>query len=225
MSDAAVETVDLWKVYENGVTVEALRSVNVSIEYGEFVSVTGPSGSGKSTLLNMIGGLDRPSRGSVHVDGTDVSTLNDRELAALRNRSVGFIFQFHNLLPEFTATENVMVPMLISGKSRVEAEGRANDLLETVDLSHRLNHTPAELSGGQNQRVAIARALANSPSIIIGDEPTGSNDTETSDKIYRMFRRLNREMNQTFVIVTHEIELAEKADRRINLVDGEVVDA
>lgn len=219
-----MRTVALRKVFTNGVEVEALRGVEMAIEYGEFVSITGPSGSGKSTLLNMLGGLDRPTGGNVFVDGIDVSTLDDRDLASLRNRSIGFVFQFHNLLPEFTARENVMIPQLVSGSKKGRAAERATDLLTQVGLSDRLEHRPYELSGGQNQRVAIARALANEPSIVIGDEPTGSNDTETSDRIYDLFRDLNRNTGQTSIVVTHEIELAERADRRIHLVDGQVVD-
>lgn len=220
--ESVVRTVDLWKVYGDEVKVEALKSVDIDIGSGEFVSITGPSGSGKSTLLNMIGGLDRPTRGDVYIDGTDISTLSDRGLARLRNRSLGFIFQFHNLLPEFTATENAMVPQLLAGTGKREARERAVELLETVGLGHRLDHRPAELSGGQNQRVAIARALSNNPSIVIGDEPTGNNDTETSDKLYDLFRRLNREIEQTFIVVTHDLDLAARADRTIRLVDGRV---
>jgi len=218
-----VETVDLCKVYGEEVKVEALRDVNVSIGGGEFVSITGPSGSGKSTLLNMIGGLDRPSSGTVGIDGSDISELDDRGLARLRNRSIGFIFQFHNLLPEFTAIENVMIPQLIAGTGKKDAKERAEDLLEEIGLGHRLDHTPKELSGGQNQRVAIARALSNNPNIVIGDEPTGNNDTDTSENIYDLFRQLNRDLNQTFIVVTHDLSLADRADRTIRLVDGEIV--
>lgn len=223
--ESVVRTVDLWKVYGEKVEVEALKGVDVDIGSGEFVSITGPSGSGKSTLLNMIGGLDRPTRGDVYIDGTDISTLNDRGLARLRNQSIGFIFQFHNLLPEFTATENVMVPQLLAGTGKKGARARAVELLETVGLGHRLDHKPTELSGGQNQRVAIARALSNNPRIVIGDEPTGNNDTETSDQLYDLFRSLNRDIGQTFIVVTHDLHLAERADRTIRLVDGHLEDA
>lgn len=225
MSDGGVvETVGLCKVYGEKVKVEALRDVDLSIGAGEFVSITGPSGSGKSTLLNMVGGLDRPTSGTVSIDGSDISELGENDLARLRNRSLGFIFQFHNLLPEFTATENVMVPQLIAGMGAKEAQERSEKLLERVGLGHRLEHTPNELSGGQNQRVAVARALSNDPKIVIGDEPTGNNDTETSEQIYGLFRELNRELNQTFIIVTHDLPLADRADRIIRLVDGEIVE-
>lgn len=223
MSDDIIVLRDLSKIYGNGVEVRALDGVNVSIEAGEFVAIVGPSGSGKSTLLNMIGLLDTPSSGQIFLKGIDVSRASPEERARLRNQELGFVFQYHHLIPEFSALENVMMPMLIAKKSKAEARERAQGLLSAVGLGDRLQSRPNQLSGGQNQRVAVARALANGPSIVIGDELTGNLDTKSSDLIYNLLRELNRKINQTFILVTHDMALAEKTDRILRIVDGKMV--
>lgn len=218
-----IVTKKLRKVFGNGVKLLALNDVDLTIVEGEFLSITGPSGSGKSTLLNMLGLLDKPSGGEVWLKGRDVSQASSRERSRLRNRELGFIFQYHYLLPEFTALENVMIPQLIAGVDRKAARDRSVELLREVGLEERLNHKPSELSGGQSQRVAVARALANRPSIVIGDEPTGNLDTKSSEMVYELLRRLNREINQTFILVTHDMNMARKTDRILRLVDGRIV--
>jgi lipoprotein-releasing system ATP-binding protein len=214
---------DLSKIYGNGVEVRALDGVSVSIKAGEFVAIVGPSGSGKSTLLNMIGLLDTPSVGQIFLKGIDVSQASPEERARLRNQELGFVFQYHHLIPEFSALENVMMPMLIAKKGKAAAKERALELLSAVGLADRRDSRPNQLSGGQNQRVAVARALANGPSIVIGDELTGNLDTKTSDLIYNLLRELNRNINQTFILVTHDMTLAEKTDRILRIVDGKLV--
>jgi len=214
---------DLRKVYMDWVEVIALDGVSFSIEEGEFLSIVGPSGSGKSTLLNMLGLLDTPTSGTILLRDKDVTKASQKERARLRNKELGFIFQYHHLLPEFSALENIMMPLLIAGVKKEEAKRRANELLEQVDLADRKDHRPTELSGGQNQRVAIARALANHPAIVIGDELTGNLDTKSSNKIYELLRHLNREMRQTFILVTHDMDMAEKTDRILRMVDGKLV--
>jgi lipoprotein-releasing system ATP-binding protein len=211
------------KIYGDGVEVRALDGVSATIKAGEFVAIVGPSGSGKSTLLNMIGLLDTPTSGTILLKGIDVSRAGPDERARLRNRELGFVFQYHHLIPEFSALENVMMPMLIAGKSKPEAKQRALELLEAVGLAERRDSRPNQLSGGQNQRVAVARALANGPSIVIGDELTGNLDTKTSELIYSLLRDLNRRINQTFILVTHDLALAEKTDRILRIVDGKIV--
>ncbi|WP_440953126.1 ABC transporter ATP-binding protein [Methanococcoides sp. FTZ1] len=218
-----IEIRDLTKIYTDGLGVRALDGLNMTVERGEFLSIIGPSGSGKSTLLHMIGILDTPTSGTILIDGEDVTTMSDSERSKARNEMLGFIFQYHHLLPDFSALENVMMPLLISGKSKHEAERIASDLLKEVGLEDRMDHRPNQLSGGQNQRVAVARALANSPKIIIGDEPTGNLDSHSSDKIYELLRKLNREHDQTFILVTHDENMAAKTDRIIRLVDGKIV--
>lgn len=214
---------DLSKIYGDGVQVRALDGISLRIKAGEFVAIVGPSGSGKSTLLNMIGLLDTPSHGHIILKGIDVSRASPDERARLRNQELGFVFQYHHLIPEFTALENVMMPMLIANKSKVEAHLRAEELLAAVGLGDRLHSRPNQLSGGQNQRVAVARALANDPSIVIGDELTGNLDTKSSQLIYNLLRELNRKINQTFILVTHDMTLAEKTDRILRIVDGKIV--
>jgi lipoprotein-releasing system ATP-binding protein len=214
---------DLSKIYGNGVEVRALDGVSVKIKAGEFVAIVGPSGSGKSTLLNMIGLLDTPSSGHIFLKGIDVSRASPDERARLRNQELGFVFQYHHLIPEFTAVENVMMPMLIANKSKTEAHKRGEELLRAVGLGDRLHSRPNQLSGGQNQRVAVARALANNPSIVIGDELTGNLDTKSSELIYNLLRELNQKINQTFILVTHDMTLAEKTDRILRIVDGKIV--
>jgi lipoprotein-releasing system ATP-binding protein len=223
VSDDIVVLKDLSKIYGNGVEVKALDKVSLNIETGEFVSIVGPSGSGKSTLLNMIGLLDTPTSGQIILKGIDVSQASSDERARLRNKELGFVFQYHYLIPEFSALENVMMPLLIAGKSKAEARERARELLVSVGLEDRLNNRPSQLSGGQNQRVAVARALVNSPSIVIGDELTGNLDTKSSKLIYDLLRDLNKKINQTFILVTHDMTLAEKTDRILRIVDGRIV--
>ena len=208
------------KTYSMGDTeVEALKDSNVDIEEGEFVAVMGPSGSGKSTLMNMIGALDTPTDGEVFIDEEAISGLSEDELALLRSKNIGFIFQQFNLIPSMNATENVALPMLFRGKSKKERTERAEEILEKVGLGERLHHMPSELSGGQRQRVSIARSLANDPEIILADEPTGNLDTETGENIMELLTELNDE-GKTIIMVTHDENDAEYADRIIKIVDG-----
>jgi putative ABC transport system ATP-binding protein len=216
---AVVEAVSLKKTYLLGkVPVEALRGVNLKVENGDFLAVLGPSGSGKSTLLNLIGALDKPTEGKMLIEGVDVSTLNDNQLADLRRR-VGFVFQFFNLIPRFTARDNVELSMSIAGMSREERRKHAEELLETVGLKGRMNHKPAELSGGEQQRVAIARALANNPRFLLMDEPTGNIDSKTAGEVMRLIRGLN-EKGVTIIMVTHDQRLAREAKRTVQMFDG-----
>ncbi|AKB74518.1 Lipoprotein releasing system ATP-binding protein LolD [Methanosarcina lacustris Z-7289] len=219
-----IELKNLTKVYKNGVEFSALDNANLRIKKGEFVAIVGPSGSGKSTLMHLIGLLDTPSSGTLLIDGNDVTKMSDKERSGMRNRMLGFVFQYHHLLPDFTALENVMMPLLIAGKSKNEAKDIAEKLLKEVGLEERMDHRPGELSGGQNQRVAVARALSCSPAIVLGDEPTGNLDTKAGDLIYELLRKLNKEHNQTFIVVTHNEDLAGKADRVIRIVDGKITD-
>jgi len=214
---------NLTKIYKGGVEVIALSDINLQIKGGEFLAIVGPSGSGKSTLLNMIGLLDTPTSGQISLKGIDVTAASPDERAKLRNKELGFVFQYHHLIPEFSAIENVMIPMLIAGKRREEAREKARELLVSVGLGDRLDNRPNQLSGGQNQRVAVARALVNGPSIVIGDELTGNLDTKTSDRIYELLMELNHKMNQTFILVTHDMRMAEKTDRILRIVDGKIV--
>lgn len=204
-------------------TVEALRGVSVEIRRGEIVAIVGASGAGKSTLLQILGTLMSADSGRVEIAGVDVSRLGERELAAFRNRHIGFVFQFHHLLPEFTALENVMMPALIGGVPHREAESRALELLEVVGMSHRTSHKPVELSGGEQQRVAIARALVNRPSVVLADEPTGNLDTRNRDEIERLLVDVRERFGQTIVMVTHDEVLASLADRKISMSDGTIL--
>jgi putative ABC transport system ATP-binding protein len=216
---AIVEAVNLKKTYMLGkVPVEALRGVNLKVEKGEFLAVLGPSGSGKSTLLNLIGALDKPTSGTLLIDGVDVSKLSDNQLADLRRR-VGFVFQFFNLIPRFAAMDNVELSMSIANVSRSERKKRAEEVLETVGLKDRMKHKPAELSGGQQQRVAIARALANNPSFLLLDEPTGNIDSKTAHEVMTIIKSLN-EKGVTIVMVTHDQHLAREAKRTVQMMDG-----
>lgn len=215
-----VEAVDLKKTYMLGkVPVKALRGVNLRVESGDFLAILGPSGSGKSTMLNMIGVLDKPTEGRLLIEGVDVSTLNDNQLTDLRRR-VGFVFQFFNLIPRFTARENVELSMSIADMSRAERRKRAEGLLETVGLKERMNHKPAELSGGEQQRVAIARALANNPRFLLMDEPTGNIDSKTANEIMKLIKRINEEKGVTIIMVTHDQHLAREAKRMVQIFDG-----
>lgn len=204
-------------------SLEVLHGVSLGIADGEIVSIVGASGAGKSTLLQIIGSLLEADSGEVIIDGVKLSTLSEDKLSDFRNRHIGFIFQSYHLLPEFTALENVMMPMLIAGGKRSDAEARARELLDLVGMSHRVEHKPEALSGGEQQRVAIARALINRPSVVLADEPTGNLDTATRDEIQRLFIELRDRTGQTFVIVTHDVALAERSDRTIRMSDGRIL--
>lgn len=203
--------------------LQVLRDVSVTIDKGEIVSIVGPSGAGKTTLLQIIGTLDAPESGSVRYDGVDVLKLRDRELARFRNRNIGFVFQFHQLLPEFTTAENIAIPALIGGMRQSDAYRRAMELLDFMGLADRSQHKPVQLSGGERQRVAVARALMNSPEVILADEPSGSLDSQNKQELHKLFFRLRDELRQTFVIVTHDESLACDTDRIIHMSDGRIV--
>ncbi len=200
--------------------LEVLKGIDLRIDRGEVVAITGASGAGKTTLLQILGTLDRPTSGSVIIDGTDVSELSGKPLAHFRNRKIGFVFQFHQLLPEFTALENVMMPALIGGSARREAEAKATELLDFLNLGHRAGHKPSEMSGGEKQRAAIARALVNSPSVVFADEPSGNLDSHNADELQSLFFSLREKYGQTFAIVTHDMRLAGTCDRMIMMKDG-----
>jgi putative ABC transport system ATP-binding protein len=209
------------KTYRMGkVLVPALRGVSLEVDEGEFVAIFGPSGSGKSTLLHVLGGLDRPDQGEVFIDGISLSTLHDNELAEMRLRKIGFVFQFFNLLPRLTALRNVELPLTLADVPEEESVKKAREMLKLVGLEERISHRPTELSGGEQQRVAIARALINDPKIVLADEPTGNLDTATGLEIVRLMQRLNEEKGQTFVVVTHDPSVAEAANRIFHLKDG-----
>lgn len=210
---------DIHKSFDS---LQVLKGVDIEIAKSEVVAIAGKSGAGKTTLLQILGTLDCADKGSVWINGVEVSALRGDELAAFRNRHIGFVFQFHQLLPEFSALENVMLPALIAKTQHSKAEARAKELLDFLNLSERLKHKPAQLSGGEKQRVAVARALINNPDIIFADEPSGSLDTIQKEELHSLFHRLRREMGQTFVIVTHDIGLARSADRVIYMKDGVV---
>ncbi len=219
---ALIETVDLWKTYVMGEErIHALRGVSIAIERGEYVAIMGPSGSGKSTLMNLIGCLDTPSRGTYHLNGSNVGRMNDDDLARIRNEEIGFVFQTFNLLPRATALQNVELPLVYAGVRRGERERRAMAALEMVELADRLLHRPSELSGGQRQRVAIARALVNAPSLVLADEPTGNLDSRTGEEIIGLFQVLHAAGN-TVLLVTHEAGVAAHADRIVQFRDGQV---
>lgn len=204
--------------------LEVLKGVDISVEKGEIVSIIGPSGAGKTTLLQILGTLDKPNSGEVKIDNTDVSKLGSNEMARFRNRHIGFIFQFHQLLPEFTALENVTIPALIAGTDVKKANERAKELLAYLQLSDRLTHKPAELSGGEKQRVAVARALINNPSLILADEPSGSLDTRNKMELHKLLFDLRDKFGLTILIVTHDKELAQLSDRVIEMKDGRIVE-
>jgi lipoprotein-releasing system ATP-binding protein len=200
-----------------------LKGVNLEVKQNEIVSIVGTSGAGKTTLLQILGTLDQPTSGKLIIDGEDPFSLTESKLSTFRNTSLGFIFQFHQLLPEFTACENIMLPALIKGQNKKEAEEQAISLLEKVGLQDRIKHKPSELSGGEQQRTAVCRALMNKPKIIFGDEPSGNLDTQSSKELHELFFKLREEYNQTFVIVTHNKELSDMADRSLTMVDGKFV--
>lgn len=200
--------------------LQVLKGIDLTIGKGEIVTIVGPSGAGKTTLLQIIGTLDQPDSGSLTINGTDVSRLNEKALSAFRNKNIGFVFQFHQLLPEFTALENVMIPALIGGTRRSDALAKAKKILDDLRLSDRMEHKPAELSGGEKQRVAVARALINDPAVILADEPSGSLDSQNKEELHALFFDLRKRLGQTFIIVTHDETLAQKSDRVIHIRDG-----
>jgi len=203
--------------------LRVLKGIDIHIEDREVVSIVGASGAGKTTLLQIIGTLDRPDSGSICYNGTDISRLKGKNLAAFRNSNIGFVFQFHQLLPEFTALENVCIPSYIAGRSKAEAESRASELLGFLGLTDRLEHKPSELSGGEQQRVAVARALINNPAVILADEPSGNLDSENKNELHKLFFRLRDTFGQTIVIVTHDRQLAEMSDRILQIKDGLII--
>ena len=220
-----IRITDLYKSYYDGLTeLPVLKGVDLEVKRAEIIAIVGASGVGKSTLLHLLGGLDRPTEGTIFYEGEDIFALNDQELDQFRNEEIGFVFQFHHLLPEFTALENVAMPGLIAQQESDAAQNRAKELLEYVGLGERLEHRPSELSGGERQRVAIARALVNQPKVVLADEPTGNLDQKTSEAVHDLLWTLNDQFNQTFIIVTHNQTLAQRADRLVQLVDGQVFD-
>lgn len=224
-ADIIIELDEIWKTYTMGeVKVHALRGLNLQVKKGEFLAVMGPSGSGKSTFMNMVGCLDIPSRGRVFLDGKDISLMSESDLAQIRGKKIGFIFQKFNLLNSMTALENVMLPLTFQGISQGKRRRLAKDYLELVDLGNRIEHTPNELSGGQQQRVAIARALANSPDVILADEPTGALDSKTGASVLDFLKKLHKEKGTTIVMVTHDEHVAHQAQRIVYLKDGMIVD-
>jgi lipoprotein-releasing system ATP-binding protein len=215
-----IEARDICKSFGN---LEVLKGINVSIEKGEIVAIIGPSGAGKTTLLQIIGTLLKPTSGTVAINGIKAEGLKDRQLAKFRNKHIGFVFQFHHLLPEFTALENICIPAFIAGNSKSEAERRAIEILNFLKLDNRLDHKPNELSGGEQQRVAVARALINNPSVVLADEPSGNLDTVHKTELHELFFKLREKYHQTFVIVTHDKELASMSDRMLSMQDGKII--
>lgn len=214
--------IQVQNIFKSYGTLQVLKDVSLEIRQGEVVSIVGASGAGKTTLLQIMGTLDRPDSGTVKIKDTDITRLSERELSRFRNQNIGFVFQFHNLLPEFTALENVCMPALIGGKTMEQAKPEAMSLLEFLNLADRANHKPSELSGGEQQRVAVARALMNNPAVVLADEPSGNLDSVHARELHELFFRLRDHYRQTFVIVTHNRELAEMSDRQITIKDGGV---
>jgi len=215
--------VDAQNILHSYGSVSVLKGVSLKIEQGKVVTIVGRSGAGKTTLLQILGSLAKPDSGQVLINGTDIIALKEKKIAQFRNKNIGFVFQSHQLLPEFTAIENVCIPSYIAGKSRKESEKKAKELLDFLGLSHRFEHKPSELSGGEQQRVAVARALINDPQIIFADEPSGNLDTKSKEDLHKLFFRLRDQFNQTFVIVTHDMNLAQMADDTIQMADGTIL--
>lgn len=215
-----IKATDIHKSYG---TLNVLKGVSINIQKGEVISIVGPSGAGKTTLLHILGTLDREDSGKLEINGVDISSLNEKKLADFRNKNIGFVFQFHHLLPEFTALENVCIPAFIAGVAKNVAEDKAKELLAFLGLTERMDHKPTELSGGEQQRVAVARALINNPAVILADEPSGNLDSKTAKELHNLFFTLREKFNQTFVIVTHNEELADMADRKLTMRDGNIV--
>ncbi|QQR97503.1 MAG: ABC transporter ATP-binding protein [Sphingobacteriales bacterium] len=215
-----ISCTNIHKSYAN---LEVLKGVSLEIKKAELACIIGPSGAGKSTLLHIIGSLDKADKGIVNIDGKNISDLKDKELSIFRNKNLGFVFQFHHLLPEFTALENICIPAYIAKTKTTEAEKKAKELLDFMGLTNRMHHKPNELSGGEQQRVSVARALINSPLVVLADEPTGNLDTERSEELHDLFFKLKTNFNQTFIIVTHNEKLAEKADKKITMRDGIII--
>lgn len=224
--DIIIELKDVWKTYTMGnVKVHALRGLNLKVKKGEFLSIMGPSGSGKSTAMNMVGCLDTPTKGKIFLGNKNILKLTESELAQIRGKKIGFIFQKFNLITTMTAKENVALPLIFQNKSSIKREKTARKFLDLVDLKNRMNHTPNELSGGQQQRVAIARALANSPEVILADEPTGNLDSKSGSTVMDFLKKLHKEQNTTIVLVTHDEKVASQADRTVLLKDGMIVNS
>lgn len=211
------------EIYKSYGELQVLKGIGLSVAAGEIVSIVGASGAGKTTLLQILGTLDLPSSGSLSFNGREITKMSKSELSKFRNQSIGFIFQFHHLLPEFTALENVCIPAFIGKVPKAQAESRATELLDYLGLGHRINHKPAELSGGEQQRVAVARSLINQPEIIFADEPSGNLDSKNARELHELFFKLRKEFNQAFVIVTHNEELADMADRKLVMSDGNIL--
>ena len=225
MKKVVIELQNVKKIYKmEGVETHALRGVDLKIRKNEFIVIMGPSGSGKSTLLHMIGALDKPTHGKILLDNIDISTLKESELARLRGKKIGFIFQFYNLHPTLTALENIELPMMIIEIDKQERRKKARELLKAVGLENRADHLPSQLSGGEHQRIAIARALANEPEIILADEPTGNLDTKTEEEIMKFLMKLQKERQMTVAVITHENEIASYAERIVHLVDGKIAE-
>lgn len=216
--------IELKNIYKSFGSLEVLRNVNATINNGEVVSIVGPSGAGKTTLLQIAGSLDKADSGNILYDGIDISTLSEKKLAEFRNSKIGFVFQFHQLLPEFTAIENVAIPALIAGGKKADVMRKASELLSLVGMQERADHKPPELSGGEKQRVAVARAIINSPDVIFADEPSGSLDSKNKDELHKLFFDLRARFNQTFVIVTHDEHLASMCDRILKMEDGKFIE-
>lgn len=221
MSEPIIKLIDICKIFENS-KAEILKNINLEIFRGDFCAITGPSGSGKSTLLHIMSCLENPSSGKIIIDSVDASSLNEKSLTIFRQKYIGLVFQFHFLLPEFNALENIMIPQLLAGKSKKEAKDKAEHLLEKVNLLDKKNSKPSQMSGGEQQRVAIARALSNDPVILLADEPTGNLDSKNSKNIYSLLRELNETLKQTILVITHEHNFASKADKIIEIEDGKI---